>query len=348
MNSPVTLHREARSRFIAVVATALIGIAPCISSAADAGLLQWSFPYYNAQVPVAIWYPTSGETSEIDAGPFTLRATGDGETEQRQHALLVISHGTGGSNIAHHPIAEALASAGFMVAALTHPGDNFQDRSLIADERYFDERPRQLHALLAALTTDENFTSLIDTTRIGAIGHSAGGYAVAAAIGARPDRQALIDHCSLVSDDPSCNYRDPSIGVVMPTSNPFTLPTEIDSPEQPATLIRAAVLLAPLGSVISSASHIDKTIPLKIITAENDTVLPQQYHLSRLQQVAPHAESRIAAGAGHYSFIAPVNTSWRSQLAEVAEDPAGFDRAEFNRQLGFELSEWFLKILNPS
>ncbi len=328
-------------------AATVLACSAALANGSNAGLQQWSFNHHDHEVPVAIWHPAKGTTTPIAAGPFTLQAVSNGDIEQRQHPLIIISHGTGGSNIAHHPIAESLAAAGFIVAALTHPGDNFQDRSLVADERYFEERPRQVHALLRSIAADEKWGDLIDTNRIGAIGHSAGGYGVAAAIGAEPDRQNLVSHCNEVSDDPSCRYRDPSIGIVMETDKPFLMPETMTAATQLAPSIHAAVLLAPLGSVVSADSHINKDVPVLIITAEHDEVLPAQYHLSKLQLVAPHAESRVEKGAGHFSFIAPVNDTWATQLAEVAVDPDGFNRTAFNAKLGEELSAWFIKKLQP-
>lgn len=321
---------------------------PASAGNTGAGLLQWSFSYLDTSVPVAIWFPTDEQTSQINAGPFTLQAAGNASPQSLQHPLVIISHGTGGSNIAHHPLAEALATHGYMVAALTHPGDNYQDRSLVADDRYFDERPRQFAALLQALVNDQTLGVLIDHERVGAIGHSAGGYTAAALIGATPDRQSLIEHCNRVDDDPSCNYRDPSIGVTSTTSTPFTLPAGTAGAEfRNLPPIKSVALLAPLGSVIDATSTINAEVAVITISAQFDHVLPHQYHRSRLQQVARHGTFREAEGAGHFSFIAPVEDPWKQQLGEVAQDPDGFDRDSFNKQLAQELTEWFNKSLPP-
>lgn len=47
--------------------------------------------------------------------------------------LIVLSHGTGGTGgteLGHGRLAEALAARGYPVAALRHPRDNWQDDSL--------------------------------------------------------------------------------------------------------------------------------------------------------------------------------------------------------------------------
>jgi predicted dienelactone hydrolase len=42
---------------------------------------------------------------------------------------VVISHGNGGDDLTHIDTAMALANAGYVVAALTHTGDNPRDQS---------------------------------------------------------------------------------------------------------------------------------------------------------------------------------------------------------------------------
>ncbi len=111
------------------------------------------------------------------------------------------SHGIGGIELGHSVLAQALARNGYLVAALCHPGDNWQDRSLMekSPERYFDERPRQASRVIDAILVDPLWKDRIASDgqgpRVGALGHSAGGYTVLALAGARPDLSRLRQHC---------------------------------------------------------------------------------------------------------------------------------------------------------
>ena len=69
------------------------------------------------QVPVAIWYPSPAPTTDWDAGPYRLHATRDAPPAAGRHALIVLSHGSGGSELGHADLAEALARAGYIIAA---------------------------------------------------------------------------------------------------------------------------------------------------------------------------------------------------------------------------------------
>jgi predicted dienelactone hydrolase len=89
-------------------------------------------------------------------------------------------------NEGEHPaaVAQALARNGYLVTALRHPGDNWQDRSLIEKnpERYFDERPVQASRVIDAILSNPAWKDRMTTDRlgpcVGALGHSAGGYTV--------------------------------------------------------------------------------------------------------------------------------------------------------------------------
>jgi predicted dienelactone hydrolase len=57
-----------------------------------------------------------------------------------------MSHGSGSAYFAHYDTALALAQAGFVVAALTHPGDNSRDESKFIEAPV--NRPREVSRLL--------------------------------------------------------------------------------------------------------------------------------------------------------------------------------------------------------
>jgi predicted dienelactone hydrolase len=91
-------------------------------------------------IDVAIWYPSHSSEAPLTFGPTTMMVSNNGEPIQKKHPLVLLSHGTGGMNLNNHEIAAAIARAGFIVVALTHPGDNYKDRSLVGKLPYFTER----------------------------------------------------------------------------------------------------------------------------------------------------------------------------------------------------------------
>lgn len=121
----------------------------------------------------------------VEIGVWTLS-----EASTTPRPLVVISHGNGGDYRGHEDTARALASAGFIVASLTHTGDNWRDQSAATDVA---RRPRQLALLIEAMVADGG----VDPDRIGAFGFSAGGFTVLTAAGGEPDLGKVADHCRL-------------------------------------------------------------------------------------------------------------------------------------------------------
>ena len=177
-------------RILASLATLLVA---AHAHAYEAGWMQIQVPGTTPDAPtttVALYYPTMAAPRAIAMGPFALDVAIGGKPVDKVKALILLSHGMGGSEIAHSVLAQALARNGYLVAALRHPGDNWQDRSLFekGPERYFDERPRQASRVIDAILADPAWKARIAADSqgplVGALGHSAGGYTVLALAGA--------------------------------------------------------------------------------------------------------------------------------------------------------------------
>ena len=301
----------------------------------NVGLRLTSVDYLDTRIDVALWYPTKSDERPLALGPYQFQVARDAEPAVKARPLVVISHGTGGNMFGHFDLAEALARRGYVVAALTHPGDNYRDRSLVADARYFSERPHQVSVVLDALLARPDLAPLIDAQRIGAIGHSAGGHTVAALLGGRPDVQRVREHCAVhAADDPMCSFANPNYGVAYPQATSFKLPAGgpvADTAADPR--IRAAVLMAPVGAAIAPGSMASVQVPVLLLAAAHDEVLAPRWHAQYLANEIAGVRTVVEPDAGHYSFIAPVAPELLYMLGPAGKDPAGFDRGEFHRRL---------------
>src|ERR1700709_858763 len=76
-----------------------------------------------------IWYTSETPTSSQPIGAYAQTVAAGGAIAGRGLPLIVMSHGSGGSFEGHYDTALALAEAGFVVAAVTHTGDNYRDHS---------------------------------------------------------------------------------------------------------------------------------------------------------------------------------------------------------------------------
>jgi len=185
------MHRLCR-HLLAALATLLVA---AHAHAFESGRMQIQAAGATPDAPtttVALFYPTMAAPRTIAMGPFALDVAIGGKPVVQVKALILLSHGVGGTELGHGVLAQALARNGYLVAALRQPGDNWQERSLLekGPERYFDERPRQASRVIDAILADPAWKGRIAADgqgpRVGVLGHSAGGYTVLALAGARP------------------------------------------------------------------------------------------------------------------------------------------------------------------
>src|SRR5207253_4023973 len=81
----------------------------------------------------AVWSPCAAPAQEVMLRGVTVPGVKDCPIIGEKLPLVVISHGRRGWFGGHHDTAETLADAGFVVAAINHPGDNASDPSRSAD-----------------------------------------------------------------------------------------------------------------------------------------------------------------------------------------------------------------------
>lgn len=318
-----------------------LSLSPREAVADEAGWRRFTVPgTADAEaIPVALYYPTQAPSQAVTMGLFTANVAIGASPSQTVRGLIVLSHGTGGSEVGHSSLAEALARRGYLVAALPHPGDNWQDRSLWskAPDRYFIERPAQVSRVIDALLADPDWKDRIATDaqgpRIGAVGHSAGGYTVTALAGGQADLRRIGEHCR---DDAA---QDPIFCSMVRPSGPATPPPSI--PPTVDTRMRAVVAMAPFGVAFTASSLANIRIPLLVYAAERDRWLVPRFHADWIARNVPNAEFQSVANAWHFAFLDPPSGPIPTIDGDAAADPPGFDRRAFLARLQAEIPAFF-------
>ena len=331
-------------RILASLATLLVA---AHAHAYEAGWMQLQAAGATPEAPattVALYYPTMAAPRAIAMGPFALDVAIGGKPVDKVKALILLSHGIGGTELGHSVLAQALARNGYLVAALRHPGDNWQDRSLMekSPERYFDERPRQASRVIDAILADPEWKDRIASDgqgpRVGALGHSAGGYTVLALAGARPDLSRMRQHCHAeASEDPIfCGIG--RSGTAMPPSPAAALSLKDER-------VRAVVALAPTGVLLTAESLATVRSSTMIYEAELDRFLVPRFHAEWVAKNLPAANLHRVPNAWHFAFMDTPSMSLPSPDGDVAANPPGFDRAAFLKKLAVEITAFFDKTL---
>jgi predicted dienelactone hydrolase len=343
-----TMQHQFMTRAAAALALLLAAALHGEAHAAQAGWRQISVPggpRESAATVVALYYPTSAPARAVPMGPFTVTAAIGAEPEAAFKGLIVLSHGTGGTELGHSSLAQALAQGGYLVAALRHPGDNWQDTSLRdgpGAARYFVQRPLQVSQVIDAVLQDPLWKGRIASDsrgpRIGAVGHSAGGYTVLALAGGQPDRARLAAHCTTdrANDPIFCG-----VARTLPPAMPAGAAVAPAVPSINDPRVRAVVALAPLGVPFTAASLAGITVPTLLVQAEQDRYLVPRFHSGWIARNMPQAQQVNVPGAWHFVFMDTPSTPLPSPDGDIGADPPGFDRAAFLEQLGRSLTAFF-------
>lgn len=328
-----------------LAAAALLLACLCrVAFAADVGWRSQTLPAAAAgePIPLALWYPATAGASmrTIAMGPFGVHAAPGAPAAASLRGLIVLSHGTGGTELGHGHLAGALAARGYLVAALRHPGDNWQDGTLRTEraDRYFEERPRHVSRVIDALLADPAWGPRIDRDaagpRIGALGHSAGGATVIALAGGVPVLPRIADHCRAhaVEDPVFCNL-----------ARATRSPAAADGPAAPLRdgRVRAVAALSPVGVVFDPASLRSLTVPVALWVAALDRFLVPRFHAESLARSLPAGALRRVPNAWHFAFMDTPTMPIASPDGDLAADPPGFDRGRFLEHLGRELGDFF-------
>lgn len=280
---------------------------------------------------VGIWYPASGTPARQRLGIYTQDVVAGAPVPTGRHPLIVISHGTGGDFAGHVDTAIALARAGFVVAALTHPGDNWRDNS---QATRIERRPPALSATISYMVQAWSGRAAIDPERIGAFGFSAGGFTVLAAAGGKPDMTRIADHCARYSTSFVCTLVKSQPRAA---SNAWPMMTD--------PRIRAIVVAAPaIGFTFDRAGLAAVRVPVQLWRADADQILPAPFYADAVREALPNKpEFQTVPGAGHFDFLAPCADP--ASLPQICTSAPGFDRVAFHERFNREVVRFFTEKL---
>lgn len=188
----------------------VLAFALVLAQAASAEPLRAGFSRSALQVPARgaaarasqlfLWYPTRSAERAHDYDGQQGSVAVDAPVAAGAHPAVVFSHGYLGAGDQSIFLCEALARAGYVVAALDHAdssrGGTKREPPQFAhperwDERKFRDRAEDLrflidHVLARASHRSDALYGHVDAARIGGVGHSLGGYALLGMAGVWP------------------------------------------------------------------------------------------------------------------------------------------------------------------
>ncbi|MBD2356338.1 alpha/beta hydrolase [Tolypothrix sp. FACHB-123] len=242
--------------------------------------------------------------------------------------LVVISHGVASDRYAFIYLAEHLASHGFAVAVLEHPGSNAERFQLYfaglagpPEAQEFLNRPLDVKFVLDRLQqldkTDPNLRGKLNFQQVGAIGHSFGGYTVMALAGGKINFDKLRRDCN--------PNRTLNVSVFL-QCRAYELPVA-NYPLQDER-IKAVMAINPIdSSVLGEAGVSQIKVPTMLVAGSEDIFAPpiaeQIYPFTWLPN--PNKYLVVIQNATHFSAIAEPTAN--NNVLPVPEALLGPNRA---------------------
>jgi predicted dienelactone hydrolase len=286
---------------------------------------------------VGIWYPSEAQPSPHPVGPFTQTVALNGEISGSRLPLILFSHGNQGSIGSHYDTAIALARSGFVVAAVTHTGDNYQDQSYVGNRNLID-RPRQIKCLLDYMLTRWSGRSRLDEARIGIFGASLGGFTALVEIGAIPDLTRFNKLCSTHAEAPECVFARQHHG----DDGTATRPEWVHDAR-----IKAAVVAAPAVSFLFESGGLrGVNVPVQLWRAADDDQVPDQWNTAILRRELPlRPEEHVIPSGGHFAFLPPCGDALAKAAPQICQDPPRFSRSVFHEEFNRLIVAFFERSL---
>lgn len=306
----------------------------CLASRAEAAGIQ--LLNFDPRLAGAIWYPCAGQAEHLTLGnlavatDFNLIGVRDCPVTGEKLPLVIFSHGREGWFGANHDTAEALADAGFIVAAINHPGDSANDALQRDDLSVFGSRPVDMVRLLDFMLHDWKNKAAVDPNKIGFFGFSKGGYTGLVLMGVTPDFGRLAGFCK------------DKTGACAQLHNGTAVP----NPPHDAR-IKAAVIVDPATETFTGENLSSIKIPFQFWRSERGGPgVGDGSGTARVAARLPGKPDVRVVPAGHFAFLAPCSPELATAIPRICTDnPVDFDRLAFHRDFNASVIQFFREHL---
>ena len=295
-------------------------------------------PARDTEVDFHIWYPSIGGGRTVTVGGngvFYGTEAGRGAAHSGEsYPMIVISHGAGGNAGQFGWIASALAENGYVVVLPNHPGTTSRNASAQAAVRVW-ERPKDVSAVIDEITQHAEGYPYIDTSRIAALGFSAGGYTAMALSGARVAPELLQSFC----DEGDHGMSDCAFlargGVDLHAMDLSFAGQVLRDPRIDTSIIIDPGIVETMTQ--DSLQQID--IPMLIVNLGDEDTIPAGVYAREASEAIPDARYEIVTDAIHFSFLAQCKERGAAILINEGEadllcdDAGGRGRAAIHDEL---------------
>jgi predicted dienelactone hydrolase len=294
-----------------------------------------------------VWYPTTDtlQTSDKTFSAFTRNATvRNGSFPTGKLPLIMLSHGTGGGRLTLEWLAQALAEQGYIVAAVDHYGNTFDNKIPMEFLKPW-ERPLDISFALTALLNDKGIAQSIDPQKIGAIGFSFGGFTVLALAGGEVDYITLLNYYETAGHKEIDIPELPGLPQYLKDSSASLKKALKDLPPLKDARISAVFSISPaLGPGFTTKRQFKNlTTPVYITGSQSDSIAPVRTNAHHFHELIKNSGYYEFPGrTGHYVMLGEAIDEVKKSYGTYFADAPGVDRHEVHRKVD-ELAVSFFK-----
>jgi predicted dienelactone hydrolase len=350
MSWSTPIFRAARLKWLLASVGFLLALSQAVAAETTypVGLRRIEYVDQGRHLALSVFYPA--KISETSADRFRmpffinidLYRDAEIAPDASKRPLVMFSHGRGSNGLYYAWFAEALASHGYIVAALDHYRANSYDSTIEYLANRLWQRPIDISRSISFLLDDPAWSTYIDAGRIGVAGHSQGGFT------------ALWIGGAMVNPDKYLAFqRGWKNNKMVPEYLREDLPLDptpalsVREPRVKAVFSMAPGIIKAFG--MDEAGLGELKVPTYIIVGARDTQTPPKDNAAFAAEHIPQAELNILPGdIDHEIFVNECDEEGKDEFPEACIDAPGVDRHSLHATIGDAALTFFDKHLGSN
>ncbi|MEW7291031.1 alpha/beta hydrolase family protein [Aquimarina sp. 2304DJ70-9] len=292
----------------------------------------------NRSLVTEIWYPTYDTVAQKETSPKrkelfkSIPTVPNASIPDKKFPLLLISHGTGGNRFSLTWFIEKMVQEGYIVVSVDHYGNSTFNKLPREFVKWW-ERAIDIQYVLTHVLKDEQLGSRIDTSRIGGVGFSLGGYTNIALAGGYVDRNNNDQTDRDREMPPEFPKTDEHIDFDTDSLIVASYNTYKDQVKDKR--IKAFFVMAP---AIGFGFHSEKqtetiTAPIYIVAGKGDTNTPIQYNAQQYHRLIKSSTLHLFdEHVNHYVFLNEATAFGKEVAPTITIDHPNVNRGEIHQK----------------
>jgi predicted dienelactone hydrolase len=307
----------------------------------------------NRPLVTEIWYPTYDIPTEKDTvtsrkAPFkTVKTIQNANVAKGKFPLLLVSHGTGGNRFSMTWFIEKMVQQGYIVVSVGHYGNTTFNKIPREFVKWW-ERAIDIQYVLTKVLNDEKIRAKIDTSKIGGVGFSLGGYTNIALAGGYVDRNQRESRHSKNNREMPPEFPKTEEIIDFDTDSLIVASYNKYKDQVKDNRIKAFFVMAPAIGFGFYSTEQTKTItaPVFIVAGKGDTNTPIEYNAQNYHRLIKGSQLYLfGKHVNHYVFLNEATDFGKEILPRLTVDHPTVNRKAIHKKTVELAIDFFKKNL---